>query len=311
MANRAYIVPRRNDLAGMGIYLADLKPNAGQRNSVYDGESQNVYVAEGLDFPGTTVVSGISYLSGSLNTTLAADAVADDTTGGGNDVTAMAITTFGLAAYLKDRVHSGGKTAPLNGELAFATCNTVAQNIRNRVGSGLSLTLADINTLLAAAVANTELASSVANSKSFGSVEDILRILSGEVYRLPALTIIENVAGQFRSLAERTVFVSAQTAAQVASQGQFYASGGFLSPTDSGFRRRPELFRTGALNISAGEGVLAGYKTNLSLFNPAFAYTAADVKAWTPRAYLVTGSVVPTTGEGPFLSVYDHLGNVL
>src|SRR3989344_4302099 len=119
MANRIYIIPRRNDLAGAGISLRDLKPNAGQKNSIYDGQHQNVYVAEPLDQAGATVVDGLVYVSGSKNTTLTANAVADDTTGGGNDVTAMQATSFGLASYLKDRVHRAGIAAAANGEFAF------------------------------------------------------------------------------------------------------------------------------------------------------------------------------------------------
>ena len=311
MATRIYIVPRRNDLVGLAIALTDLKPNAGQRNSIYDGQHQNVYVGESLDARGTAVVNGLVYVSGPLNSSLTANAVADSTAGAGDDVTAMQTTTYGLAAYLKDRVHRAGEAAAANGELAFAECNTVADLITTDVEAGVTLDLARINVHLAATVAQTGLVA-VGTSKSFGTVEDIMRILSGEVYRLPALTIIENVAGQFRSLAERAVFVAAQTAALVASQGQFYASGDFLAADDVGYRARPVLAHTGAVNASVLNGVLSHLKGNMTILNTtAFAYNAADVRSWKPRAVDADGNVLPTTGIHPAVAVYDSLGNVL
>lgn len=312
MADRIYIVPLRNDLRGLGLSLTDLKPNAGQKNSIYDGEHQNVYLEESLDRPGTTVVDGINYVSGPLNTTLTANAVADDTTGGGNDVTAMQATTFGLAAYLKDRVHRAGIAVAANGELAFAECNTVAGLILTDALAGTTLNLARINVHLAATVANTDLTGASGNSKSFGAVEDIMRILSGEVYRLPALTIIENVAGQFRSLAERQVFVDAQTPAMIAAQGQFYASGGFLAADEAGYRARPRLARTGALNLSVLSGVLSHYMGSMNVLNSNnYAYSAGAVTAWKPRAVGLTGTAIPTNGAGPLVAVYDADGNSL
>lgn len=312
MADRIYIIPRRNDLPGVGLNLVDLKPNAGQQSRIYDGEHQNVYVAESIDPAGTTVVDGLVYLSGSKNTTLAADAVADDTTGGGNDVTAVQATTFGLAAYLKDRVHRAGIAAAANGEFAFGECNAAAALILADVEAGVSLNLARINVHLAATVANTDLTGASGFSKSFGSVDDIMRILSGEVYRLPALTIIENVGGQFRNLAERQALVAAQTPAQVASQGQFFASGSFLEDGEPGYQARPVLVRTGALNASLLNGVLSHYKQNVTVLNTTnFAYTAADVRAWKPRAVDITGTAIPATGIHPAVAVYLNDGTVL
>jgi hypothetical protein len=312
MANRIYIVPVRNDLTGLGMALSDLKPNAGQKNSIYDGQHQNVYLEHSLDPAGVTVVSGISYVSGPLNTTLTANAVADDTTGGGNDVTAMQATSFGLASYLKDRVHRAGIAAAANGELAFGECNTVAGLIVTDALAGVTLDLARINVHLAATVANTDLTGASGFSKSFGAVEDIMRILSGEVFRLPVLTIIENAAGQFRSLAERQAFVDAQTTAFVAAQGQFYASGGFLMASDSGYRARPSLVRSGSLDLSLASGVLSHYTGNMTILNTSsYAYAAAAVTAWKPRAQTITGGNIAATGTARVLVVYDRAGNVL
>jgi len=311
MATRIYIVPRRNDLVGVGIALTDLKPNAGQKNSVYDGQHQNVYVQESLDKRGTTVVSGITYVSGPLNSTLTANAAAMSTDGGVANVNAAPATVFGLAAYLKDRVQRAGQAGAGNGELAFAECNAAADLITADVEAGVTLDLARINVHLAATVAQTDL-NGTGTSLSFGTVEDIMRILSGEVYRLPIRTVIESAAGAFGTLAQRTVIVAAQTPAQIASQGQFYASGSFLAADDVGYRARPVLAHTGALNASVLNGVLSHLKGNMTILNTtAFAYAAADVREWKPRAVTVNGANIAATGIHPAVAVYDSLGNVL
>jgi len=311
MADRVFIIPLRNDLAGVGLNLGDLRPNAGQRNSIYEGTPQNVYVAEMLDVPGATTVSGVAYISGSLSTTLTADAVVDDTTGGGNDVTAMQATTFGLASYLKDRVQGGGTASAIAPQMPFADCNTVALQIMARVLAGQDIALSNINTLLSAAVADTDLDGAAALSKSFGTVSDILRILSGEIYRLPLLSIVESQVNRFLDLAARQVIVAAQTAAMVAAQGQFYASGAFLDPTDAGYRACPSLVPTGAFNISNAAGVIAGYKGNITVLRREFAYSAGAVTAFRPRALLLGTGNVAATGIGPAIEVYNHLGVAL
>lgn len=315
MANRVFIVPRRNDLAGMNLSLTDVHPNAGQKNSIYDGVPQNIYVPESIDVAGATVVNGIAYISGSLNTTLAAanNNVDDDTTGGGNDVTATQETAFGLAAYLFDRVQGGGTALATAPPLPFADANTVAGLILADVLTGTNLDLARINAHLNATVANTDLNGASGNSRSFGSVEDIMRILSGEVYRLPLLTILGEHSGgtkEFYALATRQALVQAQTPAQVASQGQFYASGSFLAASDAGYRARPTLIRNGSINASLAEGVIEGYSAaaGITVTNPSFAYNAADVTAWRPRAQRVTGANVPATGLDPAIHLYTDTG---
>lgn len=313
MADRVYIIPRRNDLAGVGLCLHDLHPNAGQQSRIYEGEHQNVYVAEMIDVPGATAVNGIAYVSGSLNTTLDGthNDVADDTTGGGNDVTATQATAFGLAAYLLDRVQQAGAGgAPLT----VAQANAASLAIMQAAHAGNALTLAAINVLLvAAAGAGTEL-TNAGGSASFGTVGDILRILTGEVYRVPRLTALGTNVNVFLALAGRQAIVNAQTPVQIAAQGQFYNSGGFLSATDAGYRARPVLVPTGAFNISVIEGVVAHYAAaaGITLLNSNnFAYTAGAVTAWKPRATRLDQVAVPATGIARAIAVYDQDGNNL
>ncbi len=315
MANRVFIIPLRSDLAGVGLNLGDLHPNAGQKNSVYDGEAQNAYISEMHDQEGATVVNGIAYVSGALNTTLLAahNDIDDDSTGGGNDCSATQQTCFGLAAYLLDRVEQAN--AVNDPPLTIAQANAAAGAIEAAALAGNPLTLAAINTLLvAAAGAGTEL-TNAGGTNSFGTVEDILRILSGEIYRLPLLTILSTIAGGagFRTLAQRQVLTAAQTPAQITTQGQFYASGGFLVAGDSGYRAKPTLVPTGAFNISNAAGKVFGYKqVTFRLENTNdHAYAAANVLAWRPRATLLGTGNVAATGIGAAIGVYDQDGNAL
>jgi hypothetical protein len=182
--------------------------------------------------------------------------------------------------------------------------------------AGNALTLAAINTLLvAAAGAGTEL-TTAGGSESFGTVRDILRILAGEIYRLPLLTILcTQAAGAnaFLPLAGRQAIVTAQLVTDVTTYGQFYASGSFLAATDNGYRARPTLVPTGAFNCSNASGVVFGYKqATFQLLNSHnFAYDAASVTAWRLRAVDIAGTNIPATGISPAIGVYDQDGNAL
>jgi len=319
MADRVFIIPLRSDLAGVGLNLGDLHPNAGQKNSIYEGTHQNVYVAESLDPIGATVVNGIAYMSGSLNTLVeAAHEDADDQVlivSGANDCTATQQTAFGLAAYLLDRVQALGAGGD---PLTAAEAMLCAQAIMNAADAGDALTLVAINALLVANVgANTEL-TAAGGSDSFGTVLEILRILSGETYRLPVGTVLGDVAGGagFWPLVTRTALVGTAVLADVAALGQFYTSGGFLTATDAGYRARPTLVPGTSFNISNAAGVINGYKQNITLLRREFAYNAADVTPWRPRAMILdivaaAQQPVPATGIYPAIGVYDQDGNAL
>jgi hypothetical protein len=105
--------------------------------------------------------------------------------------------------------------------------------------------------------------------------------------------------------------VDAQTPAQITAQGHFAASGAFLAATDAGFRRRPVLARTGAVNMSNTAGKINGYKSNITVLNPNFAYSAAAVTAIRPRATDLGGNNLAATGIHQAMALYDHLGNPL
>jgi hypothetical protein len=306
MANQVFIIPRRNDLDGMNIQVTDLRPNTSQRNLIYDGEGQSGYLKWSLDTPGLTQTVGDSWNGGSTQTQpLVALVPGQTTTAGPADVGIPGVAEFGLAAYLLERVDAGGIGVPLTPGQATIAANAIFANVE----AGTPPTLANIDAVLNALVPGTGLASGL----SFGTVEDVLRMLRGEVYRLRAQTIITDAPlVVFLALGIRQGLVAAQTLGDIATQGQFYAQGAFLEAGEPGFRDFRPILRTGSLNISSGEGVLAGLKGNLDWNNPNFAYTAAAVTAWTPRATtLDPATPLPANGIAPAVYVCDNQGNFL
>jgi len=310
MANQVYIVPLRNDLDGVNMQVTDLRPNTSQHNLIYDGEGQTGYLKWSMDVPGTTVVDGDSFAGGSTFTKPITAVSADDTTGGGNDVSVAGVAEFGLEAYLRDRVHvnPGGN----DDSMTPAEAALVATDIRAAAAAGTAITLAVVNASLNANLAGADNDLEGTNGTSFGTIEDILKILGGQVYRVRALSIISDNTDAWLGLTARQVIVDAQTPAQILSQGQFYAQGAFLSSGDPGFRNVRPILRSGYVNISNGTGVLAAYKAaTFGWQNPNFAYNAADVTVLRPRATGISGTAVAATGVGAAFALYDHLGNAL
>jgi len=294
MASQIFIIPRRNDLEGMGVQLTDLWPNTSQKNGIYDGAGQTHYVGSGVAAPGATKVNGNDFVSGSLNTLLtAANApAASDTTGGGADSWATTVARFGLAAYLQERVQK----ATTGSFLTTANAIAAASAIEAAADAGASLTLASINVLLAAVDAGTGLATGT----SFGSVTDILRILSGEIYRSPRYTILTDVGPTFLNQASRAALVDAQLSSTTGKV--FVGEGAFLTSLDHGFQGRPVLARTGIVAASNGAGQIHGFKSAHVILNPAFTYGAAG------NAYTLAGVNIPASGSAPVLRVYDSTG---
>lgn len=314
MAYRAYVLAQRNDVVGMNIQVLDLKPNSSQKSSSYDGDGQTFYL-NSIDTAGTTHMIDNGYVSGSRQTTMIAyyEAVADDTTGLGNDVLANQNACLGLPAYLRERVHPGGIALATAGRMTLAHANAQASAILALVRTGGDLTLAGINAVLSnvavGGVAQTDLNGAAGNSKSFGSVADILRIISGEIYRSPMNCIICNVANQFRSLAERDVLVAAQDS--VTTGKTFVSQGQFLTSTEHGFEKIPVLALTGDMYASIGAGYLFKMEDGMTFKNPNFAYTAADVTPFKPRATDLNGTAIPATGTLSTIRVYQEDGTNL
>ena len=312
MATRAFIIPRRLDLSGAGLQVVDLVPNTSQRNSSLDGEGQSGYLKFSCDRPGLTTVNGANYASGSRNTSPLANTAVADVNGGGNESTITVGTHFGLLAYLQERVNvnPGGD----NDFITSAEAVNIVNDILARVYNGLALTAADIKVILDARLAGADNtlvgAAEVGGSNSFGTVEEVLRILSGETYRVRDNTILGDQNGVFTSLAARTAVANAAAGVFI---GDVFVQGAFVARGAGGFHEVKPLALTEAVRLSAKGGRLARMigANNLVVTNPAFAYVAGDVNAFRPRALTVNGANVPATGSDRVAVVYDSTGALI
>jgi hypothetical protein len=160
-----FICLARTDIPDSTLQVTDLWPNKSQTNPVIDPPAVGpLYI--------NAVTTATVTLSGAFAFTKA---------------------VAGLAAYLVANVQADGAGGAA---LTPAEANAAAAAIITRMRSGLPLALANINTVLvAAAGAGTEL-TNAALSLSTGAVEDVLRILAGIAYTVPAGTTVQ-AAGVF------------------------------------------------------------------------------------------------------------------
>jgi len=251
---RAYICLARNDLADNLLQVLDLHPNSSQRIPSLTPQGQTGYITwePQHDTVTYTVV-----------------AVNKDT---------AASTFYGLGAYLADNVKDIDNA---NIVLTPARIATIQDAILARVAAGLSLSITDVNAIIGAATGGGA-ASTLNAGGSTGSLEEVLSILAGEVYRVPA--------GAFISLDNH--------AWNSANMGVFAGPG-----TD--YRDIRKIADTGSLHASALTGTMAQLKAPFYTWvNPAFTYSA------TGTAKDIAG-VNLTSGTHRAVTIYDNAGGVI
>jgi len=193
MANEAYIARIRTDLPAGAVQIGDLKPNTSRRSLTYDKVPQSGYLPARVE-----------------NDTVAGNTAANVTT------TALS----GLAAYFVDVLAAGGTG---NG-ITETNADDMAGAVIAIADAGTDLGLTEIDAALAGVVALTALT----GGGSVGSVADVLQIISGATYTVPAGTTV-NGGAAFKGSAD----------------GAFDLDG---------YR---QLYVTGALSLSLGGGDLA------------------------------------------------------
>ena len=193
-----YICMIREDIPDGILQVLDLYPNTSLRNQIYDPAGQTKYV----------------------------NRLQNDTVAVSSSATSAEYK--GLAAYLIDAVCDGGD----DGALTAAQANAMATAIIAVLDAGTACTLANINTALQTVQAATELGGGA--TASIGVLTDVLKILAGGEYVVPAGTACDAGAGNFKG-----------TLAGSFSTGQY--------------RNTYDSF---ALNISIGEGALSQYTTS-------------------------------------------------
>jgi len=200
-----FICLARTDIPDSTLQVTDLWPNKSQTNPVIDPPAVGpLYI--------NAVTTATVTLSGAFAFTKA---------------------IAGLAAYLVANVQALGAGGAA---LTPTQANAAAAAIITRMRSGLPLALANINTVLvAAAGALTEL-TDAGGSASTGVVSDVLRILAGIAYTVPAGTDVE------------TAGVFAPQAGAAAWNAANFADHKDILPTDSSFYQ------------SLAYGKIAGFK---------------------------------------------------
>lgn len=284
--NRAYIVLARNDLDSAKLQITDLSPNTSQRNPSLDGEGQTGYLTHFRQNDTTTISS-----------------------------TVTTSDCYGLIAYLLDNVQDDDNAGIA---LTVARATTAATAILTRVQNGLSLTEADID---AAIQAGTGGGTSTLTAAGLGSVEDILKILSGESYILPTASDLED-AGAFITT-RRGYFTTAPNVLKPelvrSPYGFVRARNPFSGKTiltstpeqegteDVNHREIRPLVDGGSLALSVLSGQLSKLvSTSFTHLNNTFSYGSGGT------ALKCDGTtVVPSTGVARAVTVYDRNGNVI
>lgn len=292
MTPTAYPIPLRDDLGGLLLQVLDLVPNTALRSTL-DPEGQTFYVGAGIDQPGPTQTAHGLYVAGSRTTSPLPALVGFDYN---NDATVDAYgpqdVSYGLTAYLLDCATADPAGAAR--ALTSAEATSVASAIIAAASKRLPLRSGNIESIaFKAAGVVVEFAASSMTSAAFGKVEEVMRLLAGETYGLPAGVPLVGAAGKRLTPAQRKAVVDALPAV-IAPM----ASGRFLAPPEGGFRQVRPLMITEALLASHAEGHLSQLKpgTQFLAKNPHFAYTANSVLPYLPRAVQLDGTPVPESG---------------
>jgi len=160
-----FICKRRTDIPNGVLQITDFWPNGSQRNQSIDPQPQ-----------------GPRYVSAPVTNTVVLSST-------GATQRYLKTAQSGLAAYLIANVQVGAAGPALTPAQATTAANALIAAMK----TGAATTLAAINVILAAAAAGATL---TANT-STGTVIDILRILSGATYTVPAGTIVQVVVSTF------------------------------------------------------------------------------------------------------------------
>lgn len=159
-----FICKRRTDIPNSTLQVTDLWPNKSQANNALGPKPQ-----------------GPRYVNSGSTTT-----VILSSTGGAQRYFPSAQS--GLAAYLMANVQKAGTGG---GAFAPANADTIAASIFTTMYAGTALGLGEINAILVTTGgAGTEL-TNAGGSLSTGAVTDVLRILAGATYTVPAGTIVQ------------------------------------------------------------------------------------------------------------------------
>jgi hypothetical protein len=262
------------------LQVLDLVPNTSQLNPIYQGQGQTGYLTW---FPQNDAVALTAGPPVTVNSTV-----------------------YGVRAYLLDSIddQSGGGNAPMS----VASANLVSIAILNRVAQGLPLTGAALDSLVGGLLTGSDFTGATApGSTSLGVVEELLRILAGEVYRVSSGAALSDGGGAFHG-AKVGVFVTAPNIVQDLGFGSGGISAAFGLPVipttvpvqtgtqDVNFRRIRPIQDTGELAMSTATGVLSKLDlASYSFRNPSYIYA--------PNTSTITcGSLAAATNDVVYIN---------
>jgi len=205
MANERFVALRRADIPAGKLQLLDLIPNESQKQLTYSPPGQTKYLRRPQD-----------------------DSVATSVGGGGALLTQAEYK--GVAAYLIDHIEAGGLAAGVDA-LTSAEANAAAAGLIAILDAGTALTLTTVNAALSVVVASTEL-TDAGGSDSTGNLVELLRVMDGDEYVLPAASVVDTDGSTFNPV----------------------VSGAFTT----GAHR--QLYQTGLFNLSLAEGHISKLK---------------------------------------------------
>jgi hypothetical protein len=236
--SRAYIVLARKDIDDNNLQILDLQPNTSLRNPIYEGAGQTGYLAW----------------------TAQNDAIAHTNVGGVLTATAIYV---GLATYIGARVDDitgGGHVC-----VSAANANAAASAILGRVRLGLALNTAGINAAIQS-VPGLATSGITGTGNSTATVEEILRILGGEVFQIAAAAAFSGAGGIFLG-----------------------TGGAFVTSTNTAYRNVRTFIDTGSLRLSRHSGYLSVLSSATHVWNnPAKTYAPTNYATGTA----VCGAVI-------------------
>lgn len=288
--SRAYICLARNDLEANLLQVLDLWPNESQRNPPYQGLGQTEYLTW---FPQNDAVA----------ITAGPPIIAND-------------TYYGLRAYLFDCVDNQSAASHIPLTVAFA--DDIAAALLGQVATGAALTTAIVDGLVAGICASSDLTGlTAAGSTSLGSIEELLRILAGETYRVASGAAFSTGAGVFHA-AQTGVFVTTpdiiRNSLTNGDEGVLYGLPVLpktpvvqTGTSDVNFHAIRQIVHTGILDMSAATGVLSKLKAATFTFdNPNYVYvpdtdtiTCGALAAGTSDTISINGAVFTAIAGAP------------
>ena len=271
-----YICLARSDIPDGIIQVLDLSPNTSLRNEIYDPQGQTRYVNR-----------------------VQVNTVPFTPTGYVRDA------TDGLKAYLVDRVEPGPDSIGLI-EWTEAHQAAVAGGLVTRLDAGATMTLADVNAVIQATFPTSDFDGTASNST--GVLTELLAILSGRGYRLPAGGSVPKGPGGVwnkKVLGAFTYPVVVNGTTMMEGEIRPVNLGGDIQQREvKGIRYTA---KTGAFMISIASGALATFENK---FGNMDLWPDSDVEPFYPWTYQHGLHFGPQTSVR-VVTVYDDDGTTL